>query len=76
MTKKHFIAIAAIVKNEIDAATAARHLSEADAIARVARKIAVELSHTNGSFRFDTFYAACGLTTDGFRHVPLAGWTQ
>ena len=28
MTKKHFIAIAAIFKNEIDAATAARHLSE------------------------------------------------
>ena len=70
MTKRHFIAIAAIFKQEIDAAAAKRHLSEADAVAKVARRIAVELSHTNGSFRFNTFYAACGLTTDGFVDWP------
>jgi hypothetical protein len=71
MTRKHFVAFAAIFKRELDAAVAARHLTEADTVARLARLIAVELSHTNGSFRFDTFYAACGLTTDGFRPLDL-----
>ncbi len=71
MTRKHFAAIAAMLKMEIDAAVAKRHLSEADAIARVARRLAVELSHSNGAFRFDTFYAAIGLTSDGFRPIDL-----
>lgn len=71
MTRKHFVAIAALLKAEIDTAIAKRHLSEADAIARVARRLAVELAHTNGSFRFDTFYGACGLTTDGFRPIDI-----
>jgi len=70
VTRKHFAAIAALLKLEIDAAVAKRRLSEADTVARVARKLAVELSHTNGSFRFNTFYAACGLTTDGFVPGP------
>lgn len=69
MTRKHFAAIAAMLKNEIDAAVAKRHLTEADAIARVARRLAVELSRSNGAFRFDSFYAAIGLTSDGF--VPI-----
>ena len=69
MTKRHFTAIAAIFKQEIDTAKARRRLSEADAIAKVARRIAVELSHTSGSFRFNTFYAEAGLTSDGF--IPM-----
>lgn len=71
MTRKHFVAIAALLKQEIDAAVGKRRLSEADAIAKVARRLAVELSHTSGSFRFNTFYAECGLTTDGFVPGPI-----
>jgi hypothetical protein len=71
MTRKHFASVAALFKAELDAAVAARHLSEADAVARIARRLAVELARTNGSFRFDTFYAACGLTADGFRPLDL-----
>ena len=69
MTKRDFTAIAVIFKREIDTALAHRHLSEADALARMARLIAVELSRQAGSFRFHTFYAEAGLTTDGF--VPI-----
>lgn len=71
MTRKHFASVAALFRAELDAAVAARHLTEADTIARVARKLAVELARANGSFRFDTFYAECGLTTDGFRPIDL-----
>lgn len=71
MTHKHFVAVAAMLRNEIDAAVAARHLTEADAVARVARKLAVEFSRASGSFRFHTFFEACGLTTDGFRPIDL-----
>jgi hypothetical protein len=71
VTKRHFTAIAAIFKQEIDAAVGKRRLSEADAVAKVARRIAVELSHTSGSFRFNTFYAECGLTADGFVPGPI-----
>jgi hypothetical protein len=74
MTRKHFVAIAALFKTEIDAAIAARRLTEADTVARVARRLAVELARANGAFRFDTFYAACGLTTDGFRHITTIGF--
>lgn len=35
-------------------------------IARIARNLAYEFSQINGSFRFDTFYAGCGLEPDGY----------
>lgn len=71
MTKRDFIAVAEMLRVELDGAVAKRHLSEADAIARVARKLATLLAARNGSFRFDSFYAAIGLTSDGFRPIDL-----
>lgn len=71
MTRIQVARIAEMLKNNIDAAVAARHLTEADAIARIARNLAVEFSHMHGSFRFHTFYAKCGLTTDGYRPIVV-----
>lgn len=71
MTRRDFVAIAAMLKDELDGAVAKRHLGEADAVARVARRLATLLAQRNGSFRFDSFYGAIGLTSDGFRPIDL-----
>lgn len=76
MTRAHIAAVAAMLKDEIDTAVAHRRLTEADAIARVARRLAVEFAHAHGSFRFHTFYRDIGLTTDGFRPVNIVGMRQ
>jgi hypothetical protein len=71
MTRTQIARIAAMLKNNIDTAVSQRHLTEADAIARIARNLAVELADISASFRFHSFYAACGLTTDGYRPLDL-----
>ena len=40
-------------------------------IARIARNLAVEFAGMCASFRFHSFYAAIGLTTDGFRPIGV-----
>lgn len=63
MTRKHFIAIASMIKEYLGSTTTR---GEANLIAAVARSLASEFSHINGAFKFDTFYRACGLQPDGF----------
>ena len=71
MTRKHFIAIAAILKRALDNTTTER---EADLVALIARNLACEMSVTNERFRINQFLIACGLDTNGYADwVKVAG---
>lgn len=63
MTKKHFIAIARMLKANLDNSTSEQ---EMETVTRIARNLAYEFSVVNGNFRFDIFYAACGLDASGY----------
>lgn len=71
MTKLQIARIAEMFKNNIDTALSRDQQSDAAAMARIARNLAVELANMHGSFRFHSFYRQCGLTTDGFIPIPL-----
>lgn len=63
MTRKHFTAVATMLKANLDNASTD---AERETIARIARNLAATFSQINGSFRFNTFYADCGLLPDGY----------
>jgi hypothetical protein len=68
MTRKHFIAIAAMLAQELRDSD---NKGEAEVVARVTRNLAHELSNVNPAFQFHTFYTAVGLGPDG--HLPVFG---
>lgn len=70
MTRKHFTAIAMMLRNNL---INAQNEIEAETIARITRNLAHHFSQINGSFRYDLFYSAAGLEPDGYRTlVPVA----
>jgi len=62
MTRKHYRMIAEDIRHSI---TMADSNAATDAISRLARDMAASFKRDNSSFRFDTFYAACGLNEWG-----------
>lgn len=58
MTRKHYIAAAEVIKEALDHSTTQ---AEDSAISTVAQGLAVMYKRDNSNFRYDTFYAACGL---------------
>ena len=73
MTRLQVARIAEMLRNNYDTAIARGQLGDADTIARVARNLAVEFADMSASFRFHSFYATIGLTSDGFRPIDLPG---
>jgi hypothetical protein len=71
MTRLQIARIADMLRNNYDTAIARGQLADADTIARIARNLAVEFAGMCASFRFHSFYAAIGLTTDGFRPIGV-----
>lgn len=61
MTRKDYVAFAGMLSEEIRNYPAGRSFT-----ARVARNIANILKDDSPRFRYDTFYAACGLDEWGF----------
>ncbi len=65
MTRKNYRASAAVVREHLDDT---RDVTARRAVASLARGLALEFKADNAHFRFDTFYAACGLNEWG--HLP------
>lgn len=63
MTRKDYAAVASMLKAQLGVTTTRR---EMEMVSRIARNLAYEFSKANGNFRFDTFYAACGLDAQGW----------
>lgn len=69
MTRKHFTAIAFMLKAQFALSESKR---EAEMIARITRNLAAQFSQINGSFDFARFYTACGLDPHGYLPVISA----
>jgi hypothetical protein len=63
VTRKHFTAIALMLKTQLGLAESPH---EAELVARIIRNLAAQFSQINGSFDFSKFYSACGLTPQGY----------
>jgi len=63
MTRKHYAAVASVLKNNLEGTTTRR---EMELVSRIARSLAWEFSQDSGNFRFNTFYEACGLDASGW----------
>jgi hypothetical protein len=56
MTRKHFEAIAAIVKTQMDGGPTQRRTAQ-----RIAMKLAIEFAKQNPNFKRELFMKACGM---------------
>ena len=66
MSRKNYWAIAGAIKGRVEANVEDKVLGE---IAALARDLAREFKRDNHNFRYDVFFAACGL--DSFGELPV-----
>lgn len=63
MTRKNYESVARMLKVQLSNTKTRR---EMELVSLIARNMAWEFSQVNGNFRFDSFYAACGLDPSGW----------
>jgi len=68
MTRKHYLAIARVLKDQLDVSTSREQM---ETVTQIARNLAWTFSQENGNFRIDRFYAECGVGPEGH-----AAWTE
>jgi hypothetical protein len=71
VTKKHFTAIAWVIKTVLLKSIEAKSVSGADAAAQTARLLASEFGAINPNFKQEVFFKACGLEADGHQKTAV-----
>lgn len=61
MSRKHYQAVADVLKNEYEAAVAADDFNGALAVAKVAEGLAGAFKRDNGAFSYGIFFKAAGI---------------